>query len=38
MGAKQRFMGANVKNMGANVAIVTFVPTIPCLAQRNLLY
>ena len=38
MGAKQRFMGANVKNMGTNVAIVTFAPTIPCLAQRNLLY
>ena len=31
-------MGANAKNMGANVAIVTFAPTIPCLAQRNLLY
>lgn len=38
MGAKQRFMGTNVKYMGANVAIVTFAPTIPCLAQRNLLY
>lgn len=45
MGAKQRFMGTNVKNMetnaknmGANVAIVTFAPTIPCFAQRNLLY
>lgn len=38
MGAKQRFMGANVKNMGANVAIVTFAPTIPCFAQRNILY
>ena len=25
------------KNMGANVAIVIFAPTIPCLAQRNLL-
>ena len=37
MGAKQRFVGANAKNMGANVAIVTFAPTIPCLAQRNLL-
>ena len=33
-----RFVGANAKNMGANVAIVTFAPTIPCLAQRNLLY
>ena len=31
MGAKQRFMGTNV-------AIVTFAPTIPCFAQRNLLY
>lgn len=29
MGAKQRVVGANVKNMGANVAIVTFAPTIP---------
>lgn len=29
MGAKQRFVGANAKNMGANVAIVTFAPTIP---------
>lgn len=38
MGAKQRFVGANVNNMGANVAIVTFAPTIPCFAQRNLLY
>ena len=38
MGAKQRFVGANAKNMGANVAIVTFAPTIPCFAQRNLLY
>lgn len=38
MGAKQRFMEANVKNMGANVAIVTFAPTIPYFAQRNLLY
>ena len=38
MEAKQRFVGANAKNMGANVAIVTFAPTIPCLAQRNLLY
>ena len=38
MGAKQRFGEANVKNMGANVAIVTFAPTNPCFAQRNLLY
>ena len=38
MGAKQRFVRANVNNMGANVAIVTFAPTIPCHAQRNLLY
>lgn len=38
MGAKQRFVGANAKNMGANVAIVTFAPTILCFAQRNLLY
>lgn len=37
MGAKQRFVGANTKNMGANAAIVTFAPTTPCLAQRNLL-
>lgn len=38
MGAKQRFVGTNAKNMGANAAIVTFAPTIPSLAQRNLLY
>ena len=38
MGAKQRFMGANAKNMGANVTIATFAPTTPCFAQRNLLY
>lgn len=38
MGAKQRFVETNVKNMGANVAIVTFAPTIHCLAQRNILY
>ena len=38
MGAKQRFVEANTKNMGANVTIVTFAPTIPCFAQRNLLY
>ena len=37
MGAKQKFEGANAKNMGANVAIATFAPTIPCFAQRNLL-
>ena len=37
MGAKLRFMGANAKNMGANVAIVTFAPTILCFAQRNIL-
>ena len=36
MGAKQRFVGANAKYMGAKAAIVTFAPTIPCLAQRNL--
>ena len=36
MGAKQRFVGANAKYMGANAAIVTFAPTIPCFAQRNL--
>lgn len=36
--ANLTFMGANAKNMGANVAIVTFAPTIPCFAQRNLLY
>ena len=36
MGAKQRFVGTNAKNMGANAAIVTFAPTIPCFAQRNL--
>ena len=36
MGAKQRFVGTNVKNMGANAAIGTFAPTIPCFAQRNL--
>ena len=34
--ANLMFMGANAKNMGANVAIVTFAPTIPCFAQRNL--
>ena len=38
MGAKQRFVGANAKNMGANAAIVTFAPTNPCFAQRNILY
>lgn len=38
MGANLTFVGANAKNMGANVAIVTFAPTIPCFAQRNLLY
>ena len=36
MGAKQRFVGANAKYMGANAAIVTFAPTIPRFAQRNL--
>lgn len=36
MGAKQRFVGANAKYMGANAAIVTFAPTTPCFAQRNL--
>ena len=36
MGAKQRFVGANAKYMGTNAAIVTFAPTIPCFAQRNL--
>ena len=36
MGAKQRFVGANAKYMGANAAIVTFAPTIPCFALRNL--
>ena len=29
-------MGANAKYMGANVAIVTFAPTITRFAQRNL--
>lgn len=38
MGANAKYVGANAKNMGANAAIVTFAPTIPCLAQRNLLY
>lgn len=38
MGANVKNMETNAKNMGANVAIVTFAPTIPCLAQRNLLY
>ena len=34
--ANLTFMGANAKYMGANAAIVTFAPTIPCHAQRNL--
>ena len=38
MGANVKNMETNAKNMGANVAIVTFAPTIPCLTQRNLLY
>ena len=37
MEAKQKVVGANAKNMGTNAAIVTFAPTIPCFAQRNLL-
>ena len=36
VGANAKNMGANAKNMGANAAIVTFAPTIPRFAQRNL--
>ena len=36
MGANAKYVGANAKNMGANAAIVTFAPTIPRFAQRNL--
>ena len=36
MGANAKYVGANAKYMGANAAIVTFAPTIPCFAQRNL--
>lgn len=37
-GSETEIRGSECKNMGANVAIVTFAPTIPCFAQRNLLY
>lgn len=37
-GSETEIHGNECKNMGANVTIVTFAPTIPCFAQRNLLY
>ena len=32
----RRFCQSESTFMGANAAIVTFAPTIPCFAQRNL--
>ena len=34
--SESTFMGAKQRFVGANAAIVTFAPTIPCFAQRNL--